>query len=381
MLSLKEIPGVGDSLAEKLISEIGTLEDVERVIKDGDVGALSGIEGISPQRAVKLINSANKFSNELITTDEGRRLHKDLISNISDFIITKSAKERLSIMTPLSRTSITEIESRRTWSKNSIKFINESRSSFQIWKDSIAGLNYAKEPISKVDRVIVVPNVDELEKLRYLGKKCRILVRSKDENWQDYVGLNKVTWIGNGAPDKLPPGWIIGKSSDCLYELIPEVPIEWLKINTNNLSIISKLYDQTWPINPIGEIISDHLEGLGELTLLLQSLDNESSNIRNLEELRDNLWNLVKIIEESVNDAIVSGTSQSKISFDGDEVLSYYSDISGLERRLKNSVADTIDFALQEGVKKLYEYLEKTEINVVDNFYSPSDSWKQRKSF
>ena len=216
MLSLKEIPGIGDSLAEKLISEIGTLEDVERVIKDGDVGALSGIEGISPQRAVKLINSANKFSNELIITDEGRRLHKDLISNISDFIITKSAKERLSIMTPLSRTSITEIESRRTWSKNSIKFINESRSSFQIWKDSIAGLNYAKEPISKVDRVIVVPNVDELEKLRYLSKKCRILVRSKDENWQDYVGLNKVTWIGNGAPDKLPPGWIIGKSSDCL---------------------------------------------------------------------------------------------------------------------------------------------------------------------
>ena len=370
MLSLKEIPGVGDSLAEKLISEIGSLKDVERVIKDGDVGALSGIEGISPQRAVKLINSANKSSNELIITDEGRRLHKDLISNISDFIITKSAKERLSIMTPLSRTSITEIESRRTWSKNSIKFINESRSSFQIWKDSIAGLNYAKEPISKVDRVIVVPNVDELEKLRYLGKKCRILVRSKDENWQDYVGLNKVTWIGNGAPDKLPPGWIIGKSSDCLYELIPEVPIEWLKINTNNLSIISKLYDQTWPINPIGEIISDHLEGLGELTLLLQSLDNESSNIRNLEELRDNLWNLVKIIEESVNDAIVSGTSQSKISFDGDEVLSYYSDISGLERRLKNSVADTIDFALQEGVKKLYEYLDKIEINIPKEIYS-----------
>ena len=125
------------------------------------------------------------------------------------------------------------------------------------------------------------------------------------------------------------------------------MPIEWLKINTNNLSIISKLYDQTWPINPIGEIISDHLEGLGELTLLLQSLDNESSNIRNLEELRDNLWNLVKIIEESVNDAIVSGTSQSKISFDGDEVLSYYSDISGLERRLKNSVADTIDFTAE----------------------------------
>ena len=70
---------------------------------------------------------------------------------------------------------------------------------FRYGKDSIAGLNYAKEPISKVDRVIVVPNVDELEKLRYLGKKYEILVRSKDENWQDYVENNKVTWIGSST--------------------------------------------------------------------------------------------------------------------------------------------------------------------------------------
>ena len=56
MLSLKEIPGVGDSLTEKLIFEIGSLADVERVIKDGDVSTLSGIEGISPQRAVKSVS-------------------------------------------------------------------------------------------------------------------------------------------------------------------------------------------------------------------------------------------------------------------------------------------------------------------------------------
>ena len=65
--------------------------------------------------------------------------------------------------------------------------------------------------------------------------------------------------------------------------------------------------------------------------------------------MRDNLWSQIKSIEESVNDAIVSGTSQSKLSFDGDEVLSYYSDISGLERRLKSTIEDSIDFELQEG--------------------------------
>ena len=88
MLSLKEIPGVGDSLAEKLIFEIGSLADVERVIKDGDVSALSSIEGISPQRAVKLINLANNNFSDITTTDEGKKLHKDLINNISDYVLS-----------------------------------------------------------------------------------------------------------------------------------------------------------------------------------------------------------------------------------------------------------------------------------------------------
>ena len=78
MLSLKEIPGVGDSLAEKLIFEIGSLADVERVIKDGDVSALSSIEGISPQRAVKLINLANNNYNDITTTDAVSYTHLTL---------------------------------------------------------------------------------------------------------------------------------------------------------------------------------------------------------------------------------------------------------------------------------------------------------------
>jgi hypothetical protein len=236
--------------------------------------------------------------------------------------------------------------------------------------DIISGLNYSKESTSRIDRVIVVPDSEYVEKLAHINNKCRILVRSDDEQWRDYMGIPRVTWIGSGAPEVLPSGWVIGKFEDSLYKLVPEVPLQWLKLNSVNLSILSNLSDQVWPINIIGQKISESLEGLEDLSLLLQSLDNDSTRLESLEKSRDGLWGEVKSIEAGVNDAIVSGTSEASISFGGDEVLSYYSDINSLERRLKSTVADTIDFSLQDGIRRLDDYLQNTGISLPNEVFS-----------
>ena len=370
MMSLREIPGVGESLAQKLVLEIGSMEDVERALEDGDVSTLSGIEGISPQRAVKLINSANGRVGEVTTTEEGRKLHRDLIDNISSYVKTKAGKDRLSILNPLTKSNFSSIQSRRIWSENAIRFVVDNKSSFDSWISHISGLSYTKEPTSRIERVIVVPNAEQIEKLGHINNKCRILVRSDDEKWQDYLGIPRVTWIGTGAPEVIPSGWVIGNSNDSLYKLIPEIPLQWLKMNSPNLSIISNLLDQLWPINVIGQKISDSLEGLEDLPLLLDSLDNDSLRLENLEKSRDGLWGEIKSIEAGVNDAIVSGTSDSSISFDGDEVLSYYADISSLERKLKSTVADTIDFSIQDGTRRLEAYLGDTGVSIPKEIFS-----------
>ena len=370
MMSLREIPGVGESLAQKLVLEIGSMEDVERALEDGDVSTLSGIEGISPQRAVKLINSANGRVGEVTTTEEGRKLHRDLIDNISSYVKTKAGKDRLSILNPLTKSNFSSIQSRRIWSENAIRFVVDDKSSFDSWISHISGLSYTKEPTSRIERVIVVPNAEQIEKLGHINNKCRILVRSDDEKWQDYLGIPRVTWIGTGAPEVIPSGWVIGNSNDSIYKLIPEIPLQWLKMNSPNLSIISNLLDQLWPINVIGQKISDSLEGLEDLPLLLDSLDNDSLRLENLEKSRDGLWGEIKSIEAGVNDAIVSGTSDSSISFDGDEVLSYYADISSLERKLKSTVADTIDFSIQDGTRRLEAYLGDTGVSIPKEIFS-----------
>ena len=110
MLKLTELPGVGDSIANKLIEILGSKEEVERILDEGDVNTLSSIDGISLQRAVKLINAKNGNLKEITCTDESRKLHSDLIEQISKYVETNAGKSRLSIIYPMTRSSLNLIK-------------------------------------------------------------------------------------------------------------------------------------------------------------------------------------------------------------------------------------------------------------------------------
>ena len=59
MTALIEIQGVGESLANRMIDALGSEVEVLRALNECDVAALSEVDGLSAQRAVKMINSAN----------------------------------------------------------------------------------------------------------------------------------------------------------------------------------------------------------------------------------------------------------------------------------------------------------------------------------
>ena len=71
----------------------------------------------------------------------------------------------------------------------------------------------------------------------------------------------------------------------------------------------------------------------------------EGLDLQLLERVKDGIWSEIKAIEGGINDAIVAGTSDAHLSIEGDEVLSFYADSEGLNRRIQATVADTIDEA------------------------------------
>ena len=42
-----------------------------------------------------------------------------------------------------------------------------------------------------------------------LKKYCRVIIPAESETWKDYTVFNKVTWVGSGAPNDIPDGWIV----------------------------------------------------------------------------------------------------------------------------------------------------------------------------
>ena len=136
--------------------------------------------------------------------------------------------------------------------------------------------------------------------------------------------------------------------------------------NVNTINALIEISNLDIGRGVFSEKIRDALDGLEALgTVLIQG-----NEVDKLEEIKDGLWNETSRIQDSVDDMIVAATQGSKLSLDGSEMLSYYSDSSGLQNRLKYEVSESIEYALEEGKDKLREYLDSVDIKI------PSDCFQ-----
>ena len=92
--------------------------------------------------------------------------------------------------------------------------------------ESFKQITSLKSNSERYDRVVVTKQpMDELKKY------CRVLVPAESETWKDYTVFNKVTWLGSGAPNDIPDGWIILGSNPEQEVILPEMTLDWFKKN------------------------------------------------------------------------------------------------------------------------------------------------------
>ena len=187
---------------------------------------------------------------------------------------------------------------------------------------------------------------------------------AESETWKDYTVFGKVTWLGSGAPNDVPEGWIVLGSDPEEELIIPELTLDWFKKNRKTLSALSEIIttlSNSDSNSQFFDYLGSELVGLEQLPELLFTLFEEGDTER-AEQVKDELWPYCKALENEVNIDVEKAMNDAKLALSGAELLDALADGSGFQRRLKEATGYVIENAMQQAVNKLAEFMEGSGI-------------------
>ena len=351
---LSAIPGVGERLAKKMTDHFGSEEAALSSLMSGDIGQIAEIDGVSPKRALSLARSIAGDDGQFLATKESIKLHQQLIDQIANFTASPATKARLQLLTPLEDSS-----KRRDLIEAAMKFLSNDNEIATKLSNSLKQVTTLKNNSERYDRVVVTK-----QPMNHLKKHCRILTPAESETWKDYTVFGKVTWLGSGAPNDVPEGWIVLGSDPEEELIIPELTLDWFKKNRKTLSALSEIIttlSNSDSNSQFFDYLGSELVGLEQLPELLFTLFEEGDTER-AEQVKDELWPYCKALENEVNIDVEKAMNDAKLALSGAELLDALADGSGFQRRLKEATGYVIENAMQQAVNKLAEFMEGSGI-------------------
>lgn len=347
---LSALPGVGERLAKKMTEHFGSEEAVLSSLRSGDIGQIAEIDGVSPKRALALARCIAGDDGHFLATKESVKLHQQLLDQIANFSASPATKSRLQLLTPLDDSS-----KRRESIQDAIKFLSNHGGIATKLTDSLRHIITLRSNSERYDRVVVTK-----QPMNELKKHCRVLTPAASETWKDYTVFSKVTWLGSGAPNDVPEGWIVLGSNPERELIIPEKTLDWFTKNRKALTALAEIIttlSNTNSNSPFIDYINSGLLGLEQLPQLLFTLFDEGDTER-AEQVKDELWSYCKELENEVNVEVEKAMNDAKLALSGAELLDALADGSGFQRRLKEATGYVIENAMQQAVARLSQFME-----------------------
>jgi len=100
-LDLRDIKGIGDKLASRIINHFGSQEEFFKAASNYEVYRLASMEGISQRRAVEIINTVlGNPSEEFLKTERAVQIYEEIVQRIIHYTNTEYAKNRVLLLGP-----------------------------------------------------------------------------------------------------------------------------------------------------------------------------------------------------------------------------------------------------------------------------------------
>jgi dsDNA-specific endonuclease/ATPase MutS2 len=321
-LDLRDIKGIGERQADKILSNFGGEKEFYRAVKHYEVDKLTNIEGVSQRKAIEIINTLlGNQTKEFLKTDNSRLIYDDIIERILRFSSTNYSKNRILLMSPLkNEASIME----------NVEFVMAAKEFVSTLpvdelKTLLKKINNLEEAKPKYDpsSAILVETREDYHQLidSGLNSYSSIITGEELENPEDYEFIVYV--YNQGLIEIESENMSMVTSNAELFEIVPDTVLAYYK---KNYDVIKNSYK-------IKQILQKE-SVLGDVINIIDSLEPK--------ELDESLFD--DAVEEAKKDADLKLKNAIKqVDLNGDEVLDLLNE--GMPKKLQQIFDDVMNQA------------------------------------
>jgi len=397
LLSLREIYGIGERVADRLIEHFGTEEAALQAICEGDIASLSEINGISRNFALSLARYARSRAegcsiSDFLRTKEALDLYSRLLELIKSFAHTTHARDKLNLFYPLPASRMDLIRERQAFIREYLELGNAfpENSEFLKLLTKVSELRPVSGNLRIRDRIILCGDSKTVEAARV--KFQDFLPVQAVENLSEFVDLARGyssvivfddTYLSFDLPEGIEPEYLQDLSKTEFWQVLPEKELAFFARNLNCirscLSIVSALRSGNFEIfeelpKEKLDVLETALSKLGEDGKPVEGFDPE------LDRLGAALQNLDPALTSALNEAnqrMNRTLEASSLTLNGQELVRLVSggmEIKDLLTKELNKIYKTETEAIKEELAEKLG-LQKQEKLMLDSLFPDEISY------
>ncbi len=236
-----EIKGIGDRLADKIIKSFGGEKEFLKAVENFEVDRIAGIEGVSQNRAIEIVNSVlGNPTEDFLKTERAIQIYGDIVGRILSFASTKYAKNRILLMSPTkNKETITETMDFVMNAKNAVSSLPRDEI-----KRLLRKIDPTNDPKPKYDpsKAILVESGKEYHQIIEMGLNsyCPVITSEELESLEDFELIVYVYSEGIMEFEDAYNITMISNESEA-FEIVPNIILLYFKENYDLLINILKI--------------------------------------------------------------------------------------------------------------------------------------------
>ncbi len=395
--SLREINGIGERVAERLVEHFGSEDTALQAICEGDIASLSEINGVSHNFALTLARDARSrvegcSISDFLKTKEALDLYSRLIELMKSFAHTTHARDKLNLFYPLPVSRMDLVRERQAFIGEYLELGDtfSENSEFLHLLSRVRKLKPVPGNLRVRDRIIICGDRKILEavKERFQTFLSAQAVESLSEFVDLARGYSSVivfddTYLGFDLPEGLEPEYFQDLTKAEFWQVLPEIELAFFARNLDCiracLSIVSALHSRNFYL--FEEFSGEKLDAL-ETTLSKIAEDGKPVEgfDPEIDRLGEALQNLDPVLTSALNEAnqrMNRTLEASSLTLSGQELIKL---VSGgveikdlLSKELSRIYKGEIEAIKEELSEKLR--LQKQEKLLLDSLFSDEISY------